>query len=442
MKLLLSFYLILFGNIFYSCHPNHDNIQIIKAQLATEKCISDTLNTYQLYIPEHFKECKTMPLVLVIDPHGSGNYAIQRFFEAAEKYKCVIIASNLIKNNYPEFNNAIQTLLADAYYKFPLNRSVFIAGFSGGARMAIDYAETNSVAGILVCGALGSKSQLKKVQAPIYSLIGMADFNFPEVAEYILRPTETPSNLFIEITDLKHEWPSTTTIDRGLGFLFLTKSNYKNICFPAKEMMKDFKFNISIYIDSLITNNEYIKSKEILRNFQNLPGKRDNKYFTTKFDTNKIYISYNKEIQQLQQSLQFEMKIREAYYNSLLSKDIKWWKNEIDALDNQILKDDEKYALLAYKRIRSFLGILCYSACRNYLQTNDLTAASKILDLYKLLEPKNPDMLFYFALFRFKSGKNEQAINLLQESLSAGFSDIGLLKQSFPKNIIDKVIEK
>ena len=172
----------------------------------------------------------------------------------------------------------------------------------------------------------------------------------------------------------------------------------------------------------------------------NINGKKDNKYIGSKFDTLKTSTNYINEIQKLQQSLQFEMKVREAYFNSILSKDQKWWKKEIGALDIQIQNETDKYTLFAYERIRSFLGILCYSLTRNYLQSNDLISASKVLYLYRLLEPKNPDMYFYSALFKFKSGKNDDAIKLLKEALDLGFIDKSLIIQSFPMNLSKKVL--
>jgi hypothetical protein len=439
MRLIHYCYLFILGNILISCKQNTFDIPIINSKLSFEICSIDTNNTYQLYIPSHFKNCTEFPIVFLIDPHGSGEEAIKRFIEAGDKYKCVVVASNLIRNNYPDYINAFEILKTEVKNKFQLNGPIFIAGFSGGARMAISYAESHSVDGLLTFGAFGTKDQLKAIHIPIYSLLGMADFNFPEVAEYILSPENAQSNLYVEISDIKHEWPTSSEIERALGFLFFNKP-YNYSCFTSKNMINDYIIEATKLADTLLNKKEFIKSQEILKNLMHLPGK--NKKIHLKFDSIINSNAYLIEIRQLRQSLIFEMKVRDAYYNSILSKDQKWWLNEINALDKQILNENDKYMSFAFRRIKSYLGILCYSLSRNYLESNDLISTSKVLVVYKLIEPKNPDMLFYNALYEYKSGNIEAAIRLLHNAFNEGFTDKILLNEKFPITISEKVFTK
>jgi hypothetical protein len=442
MKFLQFSYLVLLVDMLFSCISNPRNSELIKPKYKTEICSLDTINKYQIYVPAHPNNCSLLPLVLVIDPHGLGKQEIERFVNASNKYQFVVVASNLIKNNYPGFNSAIETLLTDVLLKYQLKGPVFIAGFSGGARMALSYSGSVTISGILACGALASKEQLVHTNVPIYSLLGMADFNFPEVAQYILSPNSAPSNLFIEISDLEHEWPSSKDLERSLGFMILSCPANMKGCLDTKRMMENYEFEISNYLDSLKLNNEYIRASLITKNLMNLAGLKNKRDIKSKFDILKNNLTYTDEIQQLKKSLQFEMKVRDAYFNALISKDKKWWKNEIVTLDNQIKNEHNKYSLFAYKRIRSYLGILCYSECRNYLQSNVLNEASKVLEIYKILEPKNPDMLYYSALFEIKSGHIEESVKLLKDCLNAGLIDKSLISQTFPKSISERVLGK
>jgi hypothetical protein len=435
----LLIYLVLCGNIFNSCASNKTENILLEPKMSSEKCVLDTLNTYKLYIPSHHKDCMSMPLVIVLDPHGSGDFAIKSFIEAADNYQCVVAASNLIRNNYPYFNIAIEEMIADLKQKLQLTGPIYIAGFSGGARMAIEYAGSHSISGIFVSGALANKDQISSMRIPIFSLIGLADFNFPEAAEYVLSPENTPKNLMIEISDLKHEWPSSQDIVRGLGFLIFKGVDKKNSCTVNDETIAKFEVTVSNYIDTLFLNNELIKSEEIIRNYLSLPDQKDNKIFTRQYEVLKSKKSYTIEMQDLNKSLQFEMKVRQAYYNALLTKDILWWDNEVKELNIQLNNSNGKYTLFAFKRIKAFLGILCYSECRKALQSNDMKTASKVLGLYKLIEPTNPDMFFYSAMYSLKSKKNEVAINQLRESLNKGFSDTILMRQNFPAAILERV---
>ena len=94
----------------------------------------------------------------------------------------------------------------------------------------------------------------------------------------------------------------------------------------------------------------------------------------------------------------------------------------------------------ALKRIKAFLGIICYTLTNNALRTNDLNTASKTLEIYKLVEPANPDMSYFFALYYLKTGKIDLISEYLKGALENGFSDTIQMKKELPaatwKNII------
>ena len=436
----IAFFLLLAGAgvfIMNSCQVKHKGT-LQSSIFKEEYCADDSSNSYALYVPEHYSECKSMPLVVILDPHGSGNFAIKKFKKSAGNYQCILAASNLVRNNYPEFITAVEALVRDVKSRFPVVSGVYIAGFSGGARMALAYAQNHKLNGVLVSGALATDEQLKTIHTQIYAIAGLADFNFPEIAPFVLNTVKTPSNLLIEIAGEMHEWPPENVLERALGMLFLNKDNAATFCFNHKNVLKEFSQKTREYADSCIKNVNLIETALVYKNILSVSDVPQRKTFEKSYESIIKSSDFNKELSDMRKSLQFEYRAREAYYKALTEKGTEWWNREIDELNIQIGNSDDKYMEYAYERIKAFLGIVCYSLTRNSLQADDLTVSSRILQVYKMVEPNNADMFYYTALYSLKTGRINDAANQLQQSVKAGFSDFSQMKKDFPLGILEK----
>ena len=381
-----------------------------------------------------------MPLVIIIDPHGSGGYAISHFIEAAESYKFILGASNLVRNNFSGYIHAIEVLIEDMKNQYPIDNKIYLAGFSGGARMVLSFARGHQTNGILACGALAEKDQLAALKTNVYALSGRADFNFPEVANFILNESEKPLNLKIQLTSELHQWPSSEDISQALGWLYLSDMPADSKCISQSAILKDYAAKGKKLIDSLLGKDQYIQIKMLCQNMigiRNLPERHFFKETAVSVDNEPALLT---EMSQLRKSLQFEYRIREAYYNAFGSKDIVWWTREINDLNTRIEDSKDLTMQFALKRIKAFLGIICYSLTNNALRTNDLKNVAKILEIYQLVEPANPDMFYFQALYYLKTGKENLISESIRDALENGFSDTIQLKKEFPaavwKNIL------
>lgn len=425
--------------IFVSCTPKKNQLQ--PAILKTETCSRDPQNTYSLYIPGHEAGCSEMPLVIILDSKGLGSSAIQKFIKCAESYKCVLAASNLVKNNYGDFAGAVETLITDVRAKYPIGKNIYLVGFSGGARMALTIAQIRKVNGVLACGALASEEEVRSINTNIFAIFGIGDFNFYEAANFFLDPNGYPSNLKLELTSSTHEWPSENTLTHALGLLIFSDYPKGSTCINKKSILKDYSAGCKRRLDSLMEAGDYLTAYFICSNFQNLTDLPEKKYFTSNYKMLNNNPKLQNEIMQVKTSMQIEFKARDAYNKVLLQHTPEWWKQEIAILDQQINQEKDKYKAFAYKRIRAFLGILCYSVTNNSLKTEHLNDAEKVLDLYRLLEPKNPDMFYFTALYMYKSGKPDSISYYLQNALNAGYSDRKTIEETFPLKIRNQLLQ-
>jgi hypothetical protein len=428
-------FLIFFGvSIFnFSCNQNHKELQ--QAILKTEVCKKDSNNTYSLYIPSHEKDCGSMPLVVILDPKGMGNTAIQKFIKGSESYKCILAASNLVKNNYTDFVQAIETLVYDAKEKYPVGTKIYLVGFSGAARMALNMAQMRKVNGVLVSGALTLEDEVKSMNTNVYAIFGLGDFNLHEAANFFLNPQGYPANLKLELTNENHEWPSSSSLNRGLGLLILSDYPRESTCIKKSTILKEYSADCKNLVDTLIQGGDYLNAYFISLNLQLLKDLPEKKYFISTYKELKTNPKLENQISQIRKSMQMEFKARDAYSKAFSTSTSEWWIKEVTEINKQIDLEKDKYKLFAFKRIRAFLGIMCYSLTNNNLNNNNLKEAAKNLGLYKLVEPKNPDMFYFTALYLLKSGTQDSISEYLQKAIDAGYVDRKKIIDNFPENI-------
>jgi hypothetical protein len=373
----------------------------------TDSCQLSPQHTYQIFIPAVDKSCTNWPVMILIDPHGDGKYAIDQFKEAAKKYPVILVASNLIKNNYSGYIQSIDELIADVKSKYPVGNTIYISGFSGGARMAIDYATNHRVNGIIACGALAQHEQITAVRCPLMAIVGLDDFNFIEAAQYVVDPLSIPQNLLIELTNASHSWPEKGLLTRAMGYLQLS-SGESNTCFSTKSLVKAYVAEQKSCIDSFIRSKEALKAAMVARNMA------ISKTFEKSSSFQPIYaklIEGNECIQQqekLSVSLRFENEVRQAYFKALHQKDSLWWRNEITSLNSKIESEPNLYSQMAFRRIKGFLGIVCYSLSNQYVAGKDTEKLEQILAVYRMVEPNNADMLNFSAALEKMKGSTKR----------------------------------
>ena len=298
-----------------------------------------------------------------------------------------------------------------------------IAGFSGGARIALSYGQRNIVDGVIACGALTTRNQIITIRAPVYALIGMEDFNFVETAQYFFRPENTPANLSIELTGEIHEWPSEQELSNAIAFFLLSEADAKIKCLDVKILQSELAIARKNQIDILKNKGDFISALQIAKTMSRMQYEYAANHFQALLNSIEYSQELNEELSQLRESIRFELTVRDTYMNALLIEDLAWWENEVSSLNKNIRQDKDKYRNLALKRIKAFLGIMCYTVTGKTIQSNDLDRAKKLLSVYELLEPHNPDMFYFNALYFQKKGNEKEAKMYLRKAIDAGFSN-------------------
>ncbi len=188
-------------------------------------CAADAAQSYALYLPSDFDPETTWPVLILFDAGARGPMAVEAFREAAEVFGWIVACSNNSQNGPVQDNDrATRAVCADLQKRFPLDpRRVYVAGFSGGARVASRFPQVmgRGVAGIIGCGAglsLDIKPESLKAAA-YFGVAGLADFNYGEMKalDAAFDPIGLPHRfLFFEGI---HEWPAPATCIRAVGWM-------------------------------------------------------------------------------------------------------------------------------------------------------------------------------------------------------------------------------
>ena len=436
-KIFLLLYSMLFCGL-VSCNGTGKSNETVQAVEKTDSCKTDTKNTYEVYIPKRNNSGDKLPLLVIIDSHGSGKFALEKFKQGANLYPAVLIASNLIKNGYEDSDGAIKTLIEDVRLKYPVGETIFITGFSGGARMALGYALTHQVNGLILCGALANADQINQLHCQVISISGMDDFNFMETAQYLFQEQSTPANLKIELTNASHSWPESLMLTNALGFLRLSV-HAEDIPTLPESQLKLYCQNQQARINLLKQQGDYLKAELVARNMALTEPFNSDKAFTTIYNSLKTNTEYVSQLNRLGKCLEKETGERQPYIDDFQTKDILWWKNEISTNEDKIKNEKDSYTRDMYKRIKGFWGIATYSLCKQAIKAQNVEVLDKLLSIYRMLEPENPDMFYFSSFPSYWKGNNEATITMLKKALKAGFSDFGQIKNDFPEAIFSKL---
>lgn len=415
-----------------SCDTHSEKVlvDISYEDVRNDVCISNLQNKYHILQPADKIPSQKLPLVIIIDAHGDGKMAVNKFRPAVKYFPCLLLGSDLVKNNFPDYEQAISQILSDAKAKYPVDeKHIIISGFSGGARMAYSYSLHHQVSGVIMCGA-GPGQQMPA--CPLYAISGMGDFNFGE--QYV-RPKITSFDNQEYITDYFHgihEWPQAEQLSDALLFLLRDDSYTEKIRQNRSKKLLQLADSLENEGDAIMAWKAIEKSAKLSVNQKGRSqAEKQGKALLERIGFQKAFASLEKYLQQ-------ENRLRKAYADRLLTENTEWWKKELRSLQERLEAEPPGLTTDHYLRIKGYLGIMLYSNV-NYLIHNDPgnPHMEQILDIYEFAEPENPDPWFFKALNAYHAGNINLCLENLKRSMELGFSDGKKLAAEFPESILE-----
>ena len=187
----------------------------------------DSKKSYALYLPTNYNPNRTFPIIYCFDPAARGAFAVERFSSAAEKYNYIVVGSNNSRNGPNEpLTEIVRDLWDETHATLSIDdRRVYVAGFSGGARVAISVAFwlKGHVAGVIACaGGFPTSIPLNTPRTfVLFATTGIDDFNNPEMQllHRTLQSSTPPVRLVV--FDGGHTWLPIELVTNALEWLEL-----------------------------------------------------------------------------------------------------------------------------------------------------------------------------------------------------------------------------
>lgn len=180
--------------------------------------LSDPGQQYSLFLPANYSPQEKWPVLLVMDPRGRAEAALERFLDGAERHGWIVLSSYQTRSDTSSTitTDAFKALLQDiAERKLSVHlQRLYLTGMSGTGFISWHLAKSmpGVVAGVIGVGA-GLPRDLKTpgdtVLFDYYGIAGSADFNYQEQRRLDLALAELGAHHHLEIWEGRHGWPPT-----------------------------------------------------------------------------------------------------------------------------------------------------------------------------------------------------------------------------------------
>lgn len=417
-------------------------VYIAKAQLLESVSISNSEDTYAVYLPQYYSEDKKWPVIMVFTPSGNGVAAVKKFEESADRYGFVIAASNAVKNgNYQKNLLRARTFYTSVMNRFPIDKNaIYLAGFSGGARLATSIAVMSSqIKGVITCGASFSNipSYIPTKNKFFYiGMVGDEDFNFNEMQHAMdyLEQKKFDANLLVFSGG--HQWPPRNYIDKAVRLLTI-KSINKNIRTADQEKLSDY-FEMDLRF-----NQDLISKNLVYRAYKDMDVNTSNYRFYIERDSLRSLekaIRKNKNYRKQRNAWNEVRRIENYKYMDFLNylpqdvadgnlESMAFWEQQIHSIKNNFIASPVRAKKNLGKRLLNFLNIATNELASSYTETEHVDNLMYIAILQTLVDEKNYDA--YLNVLRYTVQKSEygMALYYLEKMLKNGFKDTKLLDE-------------
>ena len=385
-------------------------------------CKNDPQNSYTLYVPATQKTNGKYPLIIFFDSHAKGALPVLKYRTIADKYGFILAGSNYSKNGMAtEITTKIgKTIIEDIITRLPIDsRRIYAGGFSGGARVATAFADTDSrIKAVIGCSA-GLPQQGIKNNFDFLGIAGTSDMNYLEMEQTNNRLEGTGMRHFLLLFEGKHEWAPEKTMDDA--FLWLTFNAMKDHIIPSDSKEIDaFRAKEN---NNIASKNIFTKLQALIKISSFLDGLADiskEKNQLAELQMSKEFQTYNQNKSAI---LIKENSLQQAYLKAMQSQKKEWWSTEINKLTAKKNSAGNNIEKAMYGRVLSFLSLVSFSYVNNSLRENNLSAAEHFCSIYEIIDPENPDVYYFQACIYAIKKEKTLAFSYLEKSVSKGFND-------------------
>jgi hypothetical protein len=420
--------LLLFGSFAATAHAAQQDLQpgvLLPKITATH----DARQSYALYLPSNYTAAKHWPLVYAFDPAARGALPVGLLKDAAEKYGYIVAGSNNSRNGSGQLEGeAAQAMFDDTHARLSIDdRRMYLAGFSGGARLSAELAQHCAcAAGVILAGA-GFQPAAQDSFA-VFSVIGSYDFNYGEMIalDESLQKLNHPH--FLRRFDGPHQWPDANLFDEALAWFRLqamkTGRETRDATYVAEQLALELKRAQSFQsADPFAAWFEYRQAAETFDSLAIAPNLRAEQ---KSLETQKSVLeATRREKQEIKQQDELSAPIFNGFAslsqpNSNDTSPPAAARNnlreQILSLQNRAAQEKNRDKARVMKRALAGIFVACMETGRARQDADDTTHARDYFELAIAADPDSVWALTNLAIARAADGDKKAALEALRRT--------------------------
>ncbi len=399
-------------------------------------CDRDSSQQYVAYVPSGYSGEAQWPVLFAFDPHARGYLPVDSFKCEAEQHGYILIGSSNIRNGLSTVQKSIEVLMEDVSNRYNIDAErIYLAGFSGGARIASIIALQGAKArGVVSCGAGLPGVDVTKLNRPLYfyGIVGNQDFNYQELMRFKDRPNDDHFIYEISVFNGGHQWPPAGNIEKAL--IWFRLNEFKEGLLEEDEQY--IKWVSQLFKREIEASDSIRKIKTARQAINFLRGLVKVNEFEKVIRQGHKSPVHQKYIKDKKFAMQFEQRLRKELYDAFSSRSIDWWGRNIHYINNLIKKTDNFYHRNAFIRVKNYAEMMAFLfTSKAFEEDKSDEDIARYLDIYQMAGPNNADMLYFKARFFNRVDMQDSVLYYLRRSLSKGVD----LKEK-PLSMFDPVV--
>ncbi len=403
--------------------------ELAKGQIVDEvACLDDPEQTYALYLPSHYVGERTWPVIIALDPAARGRAPLERFAAAAEALGYVLVGSHNSRNGPLE--PTIQTLGAiwnDLGRRFAIDpQRIYLAGFSGGARMASQLAQQSIVAGVIACGAGLLQGDAQRFPFVYAATAGHRDFNYLEVRVLVENLQKRGTRATFMEFDGGHDWPPEAVAWQVLEWV-KAQSMRDRLEPPDREWLETYLQSRIQHARGLDREGQAYAAlqahESLARDFEGLLPLGE---VEARLDLLRNDPRARETRRQRERTDQVERREIRVVMDQVLaerpSKSQKWWARKLESY-RQLGKKDLFDAANLSQRLQQLVFSNAIEKAWFAAEEKDFTRALWLTGIAIVARPESAELRYRRARLQALTGHLEEALADLEKARDLGFQD-------------------
>jgi predicted esterase len=412
----------------------------------TEKvdCRETPGQSYAVYVPSSYTPERRFPVLYCLDARGRALIPIEPFRGAAEAHGWILVSSYDSRSDTQEdFNTpALKAMWKDANERLAIDpRRVYIAGFSGGGRAAVDIAirAPGLIAGVIGCGAgfPDENAPVGKLPFAYFGTVGNRDFNYYEMRRLDEKLDDAKARHRIAFFDGAHEWPPAPLAEEALGWMDLEamRSGASRRDEPAIAAMYARGLEEAKALESegrpVDAATKYAQLVEDFSGLVDVAGAAGRADALRRSKPVKSGVREARRRDDRDQAI--IRRLASELYGALRSSELPPPRQlaaqmGIPALRKQAATGEPDERLSAERILANLRAQTSFYLPEEFVARKDYARARFVLLVAAEIDPESPRVPYRLASVAARSGLSARAMEDLQRAVDAGFRDFGRLE--------------